>query len=260
MLRPLLVSLRQLILPAHCAACGGPAAPDGRAPLCGTCGQALAELIEAPYCLRCGRHAGPHTMDERGCIFCRNYPIRHDATVRLGRYEGPLKRLILGCKYERRPHLAPVLGRLLAERLALAPWADTVEAVVPVPLHWTRHAKRGYNQAEMLARSLVAAGGLGTGPTRAGRGPRVVRHLRRTRATQHQARLHSSDRQESVRGAFEVRRGAADLKGKTVLLVDDVMTSGTTVAECTRVLKAGGASAVYVAVVATADYDEPGVW
>jgi len=250
MLRPLLVSLRQLVLPAHCAACGAPAPPDWRAPLCGKCGRTLAQLMEMSYCPRCGRHAGPHTWDESGCLFCRLYPIRHDATVRVGAYADPLRSLILRCKDERRAEIAPFLGRLLADRVALAPWADRVDVVVPVPLHWGRRIRRGFNQAEILSRFVAGAGN----------GRVARRRLLRVRPTPHQSRLAADRRRANVRGAFEVRRRAADLAGRRVLLVDDVMTSGTTVAECTRVLKKAGAREVYVAVVATADYDEPGAW
>jgi ComF family protein len=250
MLRSLGASFMQLLLPRHCVACGNAAARDGRFPLCGPCGQAMAELIQAPYCPRCGRHSGPGTFDEQGCLFCRRFPVGHDATVRVGAYAHPLKSIILRCKYQRQPELASVLGRLLRERLAIAPWVDLVDEIIPVPLHWTRRLRRGFNQAELVAREVASAV------------DRPLRQrLRRTRPTEPQSRLAASERRKAVRGAFEVRgTGAAPLKHRTVLLVDDVMTSGTTVAECARILKKAGTRAVYVAVISTADYDEPGLW
>jgi ComF family protein len=152
--------------------------------------------------------------------------------------------------------LGTIMGRWLAERLAAAPWADLVQVIVPVPLHWRRRFSRGFNQAEGLAREL-AASDLPAGEA----GRRVsARRLLRVRSTPHQRLLAAGQRRQNVRGAFRVRDGAADLEGRNVLLVDDVMTSGTTIAECTRVLKKAGAQAVYVAVVATADYDDPGSW
>jgi len=241
----------QLLLPVHCAACGSPAPPDGRWPLCQACARALADLLAAPYCPACGRHAGPYTAGPDGCAFCRQYPVPFDAAVRAGAYEGPLKTLILRCKYGPRPALAAVLGRLLAERLALADWADRAGRIVPVPLHWSRRVRRGFNQALGIARELVRAV---PGAERVDR-----RTLLRTRPTAHQTGIPAPRRRQNVRGAFRVRRGAR-LQGQTVLLVDDVMTSGTTVAECTRVLKRAGAADVYVAVAATADFDAPGPW
>jgi len=202
-----------------------------------------------PYCPACGRKAGPHTAGPKGCLFCRKYPVRFDGAVRAGAYDGPLKALILRCKYGPRAALAPVLGRLLADRLALADWADRIDCVLPIPLHWTRRVHRGFNQALGLARELVRAT------------PRCEtvhgRILVRTRATPHQTNLPAGRRRRNVGGAFRVR---GRLAGRTVLLVDDVMTSGTTVAECTRLLKRAGAAEVYVAVVATADFDETGLW
>jgi len=251
MLRRAARTVGQLILPAHCAACGTPVPPDGRWPLCEACARDLAALIQASYCPVCGRRAGPHTAGPDGCAFCRRYPVPFDAAVRAGTYEGPLKTLILRCKYEGRAGLAQVLGRLLAERLALADWADRVTRVVPVPLHWSRRVRRGFNQARVMAEELV----------RAVPGRRRVdrRTLRRTRATPHQTGIPARSRRRNVRGAFRAQRGA-DLGGRSILLVDDVMTSGTTVAECTRVLKRAGAAEVYLAVAATADFDDPGPW
>ncbi len=251
MLRRVARTVGQLLLPAHCAACGRPAPPDGRWPLCEACARALAALIQSSYCPACGRGAGPHTAGPDGCVFCRRYPVPFDAAVRAGAYEGPLKTLILRCKYGRRAGLAPVLGRLLADRLALAPWADRVTRLVPVPLHWSRRVRRGFNQALAVARELVRAVPAVRGVDRW--------TLRRTRPTAHQTRIPAPKRRRNVRGAFRVRPGA-DLKGRTVLLVDDVMTSGTTAAECTRVLKRAGAAEVYVAVAATADFADPGPW
>jgi ComF family protein len=252
MLAPAISSLKQLLLPAHCLECGRPYPPAARHPLCDACSRALARLIEAPYCPRCGRHAGPYSADSGGCLFCRHYPIKHDATVRVGDYKEPLRGLLLRCKYQRRPDLAPTLGRLLAERLAATDWGDLVDLVVPVPLHWMRRCRRGFNQAELLARVLAAGAG----------GRRVARRkLLRVRATPHQRLLPAEDRKKNVRGAFILRpRAAKEIAGRRILLVDDIMTSGSTVAECTRVLREAGAAAVYVAVVATADFDEPGPW
>ena len=250
MFRFLLGAAEQLVLPAHCAACGAPAPPDGRLPLCEGCGRALAALVARPYCPLCGRNAGPHTVGPDGCLFCRHYPVQFDAAVRVGPYEGPLRTLILQFKRRGRADLAPFLGRLLAERVALAPWSDRIQVVVPVPLHWARRLGRGYNQADLLARVV----------RRATARQAAAGRLCRNRATPNQMLLPAKERRRNVRGAFRPARLAPGLNGKAVLLVDDVMTSGTTIGECQRIVRQAGAAEVYVAVLATADYDDPGPW
>lgn len=250
MLRSLWISLRELLLPSHCAACGSPAPRDDRFALCEACGRALAGLVEVLYCPRCGRGAGPYSFDLDGCGMCRRKSVPYDGVARIGPYAEPLRDLVLTYKYGRRRELGPVLGRLLAERVALAPWADRVDMVVPVPLHWRRRVGRGFNQAAGLAGEVV----------RATRRRLVSRPLLRVRSTVHQTRLPPSRRAENVRGAFAVRGRAATLAGRRILLVDDVLTSGATMGECARTLKRAGAASVYAAVVAVAGPHEPGPW
>jgi ComF family protein len=240
-------AFRDLLLPAHCAACGLAAPADTRWPLCRPCSLRLAALIETPFCPRCGRTAGPHSADASGCAFCRKERLAYDAAVRVGPYEEPLRTLILRCKYERKAALADVLGRLLAQRLAAAPWADLVQTIVPVPLHWTRRVHRGFNQSALVAGHLAA-------------GDReVAGRLMRVRATVRQPQLPVARRRQNVRGAFEVRR-AADVAGRHVLVLDDVMASGSTIGECARMLRRAGARSVLAAFIATADYDECGMF
>ncbi len=181
---------------------------------------------------------------------CRERRLPVDGTVRVGPYAEPLRSLILGQKYRRRSELGPMLGRLLAQRAALAGWIDRVESIVPVPLHWTRRVWRGFNQSAPLARELARVCPNG----------RPAAGLLRVRPTPHQTRLPPSRRAANVRGAFGVRRRDGALKGRRVLLVDDVMTSGSTLGECARTLKRAGAAEVYVAVAAVAGTDETGPW
>jgi len=264
MLRSLWVAFRELVLPTHCVACERRAPRDAPFTLCSACGRAMAGLIEVPHCPRCGRGAGPHAFDLDGCSLCRGRPLRYDGLARVGPYKDPLKSLILAYKYGRRQDLGPVLGRLLAERVALAPWADLVDLVVPVPLHWRRRVVRGFNQATALAQEVVRAMDRppvarlrqGGAPLRRGE----ARRLLRVRPTPHQTRLPPGRRVENVRGAFAVRGEASAVKGRRLLLVDDVLTSGATVGECARVLKRAGAASVFAAVLAVAGPNEPGPW
>jgi ComF family protein len=141
-------------------------------------------------------------------------------------------------------------GEGLAETVA-AGWATSVaqelrplgiHCVVPVPLHWWRRWQRGYNQSDALARVLAKALHC----------PFYPYGLRRLRGTATQVGFSITQRRENVRGAFRARR-TASVAGKTVLLVDDVMTTGSTAHEAARALRAGGVERVVVAVLARAE-------
>ncbi|MFZ0199885.1 MAG: ComF family protein [Candidatus Sulfotelmatobacter sp.] len=165
--------------------------------------------------------------------------------VAYGSYEGGLRELIHLLKYAGVRPAANVLGRMLAEAIARfeAGFPDNGVAVVPVPLHRSKLRQREFNHAELIARAAMkfnrAAGSLQLFPTL----------LERKRETPSQTGLTSHQRRENVRGAFGVTDAEA-LKGREVLLVDDVYTTGATVSECARVLRRAGARRVWVATVA----------
>ncbi len=131
------------------------------------------------------------------------------------------------------------MGRELCGKLAEKDWFPQVEALVPVPLHWRRRVQRRFNQSELLARAISRAAGKEVLP----------RALQRTKHTTPQVALDRARRAENVEGAFRLRR-AKRVKGKIVLLVDDVMTTCATAEACSRALLKGGAKTVYVAVYA----------
>jgi ComF family protein len=135
--------------------------------------------------------------------------------------------------------LGEAIGRLWAEHAGAKLGQAGVDVVVPVPLHWWSRWRRGYNQSEVLARCLAEH--LKT--------PCQPRWLRRSRFTLQQKELPRSARRDNLRGAFRARADVP-LAGKTILLVDDVMTTGATASEAARALKAGGARKVVVAVLA----------
>ncbi|MFM8273381.1 MAG: ComF family protein [Gemmata sp.] len=132
-----------------------------------------------------------------------------------------------------------MLGRTFAESRIEAFRSERFDVVCPVPLHWWRKWRRGYNQAEAVARELAGGLGVAFDARLLCRGRQVTQHVQSSR----QARV------DNVRGAFRAAAGAR-VKGKTVLLVDDVMTTGSTASEAARVLRAAGAARVAVAVLA----------
>ncbi len=157
-----------------------------------------------------------------------------DGFAAFGEFGGPLAEAIRRLKYEGRSELAPALGALLAQ----TGMGTEMEAVVPVPLFPTRLAERGFNQSALLAKPLVRQLGLPLRPT----------WLRRSRETEVQAGLSRSARRENLDGAVFVASTA--VAGRSILLVDDVATTGATLQACARALRNGGATRVEAAVLA----------
>jgi ComF family protein len=155
------------------------------------------------------------------------------------RYDDIARKLVHALKYGDRLDLAPLMGRWMANagRELLA----DADAIVPVPLHWRRQWARRFNQSALLAEIIAKANG------------RAVAHgvLKRVKATPQQVGLDKSGRAQNVQGAFRVSgEGKAEVAGRNLLLVDDVLTSGATVDACARALLRGGAASVDVLVFA----------
>jgi ComF family protein len=184
---------------------------------------------------------GPFAASESGCPNCKDRDFRFHAALRLGPYDGKLREAILKIKHVAAADLADSLGRLLADHQEERLVNEAIEAVVPIPLHWWRQLQRGYNQSNSLARPIAARLGL----------PLRSRWLRRRRCTPHQMGRTLTARQANVHGAFQaVGQG---MRGKTVLLVDDVMTTGSTCSEAARALRQAGTKRVIVAVLARSE-------
>ena len=244
-----LARLLRLLLPAPCLGCGLPS-PAGRAgagrflALCAGCRGRLRPLDPAAACAACARPLVGQLPRGFRCGRCRAQPPAYDRLLARWRYEAPLDAVLGGLKFRRLDYLGHHLGIDLATAFA----ADLagLDLVVPVPLHWGRRLKRGYNQAERIARPLAAHLGLP-----------LVEALRRRRATAAQSTLPRDARLANLAGAFEPRpraaipgmAGIAGITGHRVLLVDDVATTGATLDAAAQALKRAGAAAV-VALVA----------
>lgn len=204
--------------------------------------------LHGSYCSICGEALLSPAFIDRGeaqCGLCqRAHPAFEKATA-YGSYDGGLRELIHLLKYEQVRPAANVLGRMLAEAIAgmqAALPAGTL-AVIPVPLHRRKQAQRGFNQSELIARAILKC------LARPDRFVIMTGVLQRTRETGSQIGLTRHQRRENLRGAFAVSDPAPIAK-RSVLLVDDVFTTGTTVSECSRVLRRAGAAHVWVATVA----------
>ncbi len=220
--------LRQLIFPGSCVLCG-----SSRAAAPGLCPACEQELPAAECsCDRCGLPLATQGT----CGRCLQHPLPFDRTRAAFLYGPPLDRLITSLKFGGRLALAELLGGLMVQRLR--PFDVLPDTLVPVPLHPRRLRQRGYNQAVELARPLARALGV----------PLGAELCRRTRATPSQSELNREARARNVRGAFE----AAPLTGQRVALIDDVMTTGATVASLAQAVRRAGAVRVEVWVLARA--------
>jgi ComF family protein len=228
-----------LVFPWSCAVCGREGISG---PFCSECrGELLQQsaLDSKSVCVRCALQVGPFADLRGGCASCRDRSLGFDASFAMGSYVGELRDLCLRLKHERNAWLASSLSKLFVEARRDVFGAlplDTV--VVPVPLYWWRRWERGYNQAEALAEGVAKQLKL---PVR--------RLLRRVASTRKLAELGITARSEVMRGVFRARR-RSKLKGHTVLLVDDVLTTGATCGAAARVLKQAGAVRVVVCVIA----------
>jgi ComF family protein len=243
--------------PADCRICGSPLIEISRLPVCKTCLLALRPL-RGSYCSVCGEvlHLPAYVLRENSnpsetycgetrCQLCQRTDPPFERAAAYGSYDGALRDLIHLLKFQQVRPAAAVLGRMLAETIAHLEQAMPVGsiAVVPVPLHPRKQAQRGFNQAQMIARAALKQ------LSRPKRFDLCEGVLLRRRETGSQIGLTRHQRRENLRGAFAVR-DTARIVNRDILLIDDVLTTGTTASECARVLLRGGAARVWVATVA----------
>ena len=203
------------------------------------------EAFVAEYFCACCRtpFLNPAPLDEQGvCRLCRSGTREFEAVYSFGAYEGALQGMIHLFKYESVRPLARPLGRWLIQAF---PREQRFDALVPMPLHWIRRLRRGFNQADLLAREVSRQTGI-----------EVARPVKRTRNTEKQATLSRAGRRRNVSGAFRVT-DAACVRGKRLLLIDDVFTTGATLNACARALKRAGAAHVSALTLARVDRRPP---
>lgn len=233
-LRRLWTGFLDLVLPPRCLACGVTVGAVGT--LCPNCWRGIT-FLGAPRCACCG-YPFAFDLGEGGlCGACAAHTPPYDRARAAMRYDDASRHLVLALKHGDRLHLAPALAQWMrragAELLGDADW------LVPVPLHWTRLFARRYNQAAVLAQALAKTGAP----------PVAAECLIRRRRTPSQGRKNAAARRRNVAGAFRVRR-PSEVRGKRIVLIDDVLTTGATVEECARALKRAGAARVDVLALA----------
>lgn len=218
------------LLPPLCLCCGAMVAEPGS--LCPACWSKLA-FLAPPLCHACGHPFELDAGDGALCGRCMAEPPPWDRARAVLRYDDASKPLILRFKHADRLEGAPAFGRWLAR--AGGDLRDGCDMLVPVPLHRWRLLARRYNQSALLALALGREWGVTA----------QVDGLRRLRRTPPQGHFSREERLRNVRGAFALRPGL-EVAGRSVLLVDDVLTTGATLGECAKVLKRAGAVRVDV--------------
>jgi ComF family protein len=225
-----------LLLPARCLSCGELVAEPGA--LCAACWPKV-RFLTAPHCAICGYPFEFDAGHDAVCASCaRGRPAFERARAAL-RYDEGSARLVVALKHADRTDAAPTYGAWMAR--AGAELLADADVLVPVPLHRLRLLLRRYNQSALLAHALGRVAARPVAPDA----------LQRTRWTRSQGRMNRRLRSANVRGAFAVRRGReALIEGRKVVLVDDVLTTGATVTECTKALYRAGAARVDVLTLA----------
>lgn len=220
--------LIELLFPRRCPICDKPVDKMGRY-VCKKC-QDNIEYIESPYCLKCGKSLKEET--EEYCEDCKNLAHIFDRGRALYEYDS-IKASVYRFKYENRREYAEFFGKQLARKLGEEIKNWNVDAIVPIPLHKEREKKRGYNQAVLIARALGRELNI----------PVEEKLVYRIKPTVPQKELKGKERQNNLKNAFKIGRN--DVKLKTIIVVDDVYTTGATMDEMAHCLKCAGIHRIY---------------
>ncbi len=233
-------SLMELLFPASCLACGQPAAQFSEIMLCRSC-LTEVKLIGEPLCSCCGRPFHNNSAEDHLCGLCLKGDYHFDMARALVHYRPPITTLISRFKYQGQTCCLKSFKAIQQELHGLTELKQP-DLIIPVPLHIKRLQKRGFNQALLLARAFY--------PDHL----RLINFqvLERHRYTAPQTGLNGRIRRHNLKNAFRVIE-RKEVAGKSILLIDDVFTTGTTVNECAKALKRAGAKEVQVLTLARVD-------
>jgi ComF family protein len=234
-------SFVDLVYPPSCAACNKPLpriAMDSS--VCLSCWSQI-KMNRPPFCHACGRQMSRKDFSKNMCGRCARTPMAFDRAYSVCVYDGPIKTLIQAFKYKDKQHLGKVLSKLPIDFIKeYAIPIQYMDYLVPIPLHSVKLREREFNQADILCREIGAAFGKTV----------LYNNLFRYRATNAQATLEPHQRFLNVRGSFAVTEKES-LRGKNIMLIDDVLTTGATASDAARSLKDAGANIVFVLTLAS---------
>ncbi len=239
--RGLLLRTTDLLWPRACLGCPNPLDCDDR-DLCPDCWNRMMSSVGGPYCRTCGEARGPHLLIEEQCGPCRRKQpgrARFHRFIRVGAYHSALRDLIL--RFKRDPQIERILGNLLRDAIGAKIDPQEVDYWVPIPSHWRRRLARGFQPTQLLADRTLGAWGQRTTPLLA-----MHRHVPEFHR---QGGMSAAKRAAAIRGAFRLAR-CWPLEGSTVCLIDDITTTGATLAEAKRTIAAEKPRRVLAAVLA----------
>jgi competence protein ComFC len=228
--------LLAFFFPITCVVCGNDLPSDDVYRVCSRCRDTIKPL-DALVCVKCGQ-----PLDSGGahCYHCKKGASFHFSVSRSAvRYEGATKKLIHAFKYAHRDYLAHFLGDILVDCVKKHPELSDIDMIMPVPLHWSKRWLRGYNQAEILGERVSAALDK----------PLISGVLVRRRRGRVQAALDRRQRLENMQGVMAVK-DPLQIRGKKIMLIDDVATTCATLEACASALRYAGAGKVVCATVA----------
>jgi len=233
-LKNLSSSILEFFLPRLCLFCGAAVGEEAPVAVCPEC-EAQIEWVESPLCTCCGRMFDSRDGADRVCGDCQAEPPPFTRARAAALYDGPVAEAVKRFKFSRQMAFLPLMQHWLRRPLCLELVA-AADLLAPVPLHPKRLKSRGFNQSLLLARAFPEA-------------PLARQALVRTRSTVPQVGLNPKERRDNVKGAFAVPDPAL-VADQSVLLIDDLFTTGSTVKECAKVLHKAGARRVEVLTVA----------
>lgn len=233
-----------VLFPANikCLICGRDLPKKQEIEFCPECAKRLDKIEDDKCCKVCGKMLKTSNI----CLNCKTSKREFDLARAVYSYHGQIQKLIIDFKYENKPYIARTLGKVLADKFSELNWKP--DLVIPVPLTRRRYKIRGYNQAELLAEEFVRRTGLVLN----------TNVLNKTKETEQQAKLGFKDRQNNLKKTFKITNADA-VKDKTVLIIDDVFTTGATANACAISLKEAGAKKVFVLCVASTPTELPAV-
>ena len=227
----------QFFLPPQCPCCER-FSEEGKQGFCSNC-LSQVRWIEPPFCSICGIPFISREVETHPCGACVTHRKYFTIARALGEFEGSLQEAIHRWKYEGKTYLTPFFADWMAEGLNRHWEPGSLDLLIPVPLHTRRLRERGFNQSLLLVRELSRRTGI----------PYRKSILQKKKSTIPQVNLSGVEREKELRGTFHVI-GKEELSGLSVLLIDDVYTTGATVNECSKVLLRGGAKRVDVLTLA----------